>query len=59
MKKTYMTPAMLAVTLQHQSHILEASIYETPGNGDTNYGGEGHGPARVHQSTSWDWSNEW
>ena len=67
MKKTYMTPEMLAVSLQHTSIICN-SITDVNGNGNQNsetgidYGGEseeGEGFG-VKGFTSQDlWNNEW
>ena len=60
MKKTYQTPTMLAVALQHQSHILEASITDIGGNGP-GYGGADDpstGGGDVKGSTNV-WDEEW
>ena len=38
MKKTYNTPEMFAVTLQHQTHLMEPSFHDVNGNGGSNTG---------------------
>ena len=68
MKKTYMTPEMLAVSLQHTSIICAMSITDVDGDGNQNsetgidYGGEageneGFLGKAVTSQTLWD--NEW
>ena len=65
MKKTYMTPEMLAVTLQHQTSILDLSIQHVIESGDTGLEGPYKddpttGGADVKGFTSQDlWNNEW
>lgn len=68
MKKTYISPEMFAVKLQHQTHLMEASITAINGNGNDNsqtdidYGGEsGEGEGFLGKGfTSKDlWDNEW
>lgn len=64
MKKTYMTPAMLAITLQHQTCILEYSIQHTGTNTGDITGPEEDDPTTgggdVKGYTSQDlWNNEW
>lgn len=65
MKKTYMTPEMLAVTLQHQSCILELSIQHVNESGDTGLEGPYEddpttGGGDVKGFTSDDlWNAEW
>ena len=58
MKKNYMKPSMLAVTLQHQSHLMDnISTIEGPIGG----GGNGEGmDADVKESQSHNiWDEEW
>ena len=60
MKKTYISPVMLKVTLQHQSNILDVSQVTTTGDVDLNYD-----PNGGNQSNAWvkgndyDWDMEW
>ena len=58
MKKIYIQPTMLAVTMQHQSHILEISINEATGPGGTSYGGGSDGEAHTKENKSI-WDDEW
>ena len=57
MKKTYLKPAMMVVTLQQQGIICTSNeVKNINGNADLGYGGGGKGPARArsHGSTGWD-----
>ena len=58
MKKIYKTPAMLAVTLQHQNSILEASMDSATGPGGIGYGGGSSEEAHTKESKSI-WDEEW
>ena len=66
MKKTYMTPEMLAVTLQHQDNVLVKTSFELvgPGNGEADVkefefidDEEGSGSTGGGLHSIWD--NEW
>ena len=57
MKKIYKTPAMLAVTLQHQSNILDLSMDSATGEG-VGYGGGSSEEAHTKESKSI-WDEEW
>ena len=60
MKKTYLQPTMMVVTLQQQSIICTSDVRSVNGNADLDYGGGGSGPARAprHRGTDWD-DYEW
>ena len=64
MKKTYLQPAMMVVTLQQHSIICTSKgVSRVSTNltdeGDTiGYGGGGTGPARVKSNTV-DWDDDW
>ena len=47
MKKTYLQPAMMVVTLQQQSIICASPVSDVSSNADMGYGGGGSGPARA------------
>ena len=56
MKKTYLQPTLMVVTLQQQSIICTSNgVSRVSGNADLDYGGGGTGPARVKSNTvDWD-----
>ena len=62
MKKTYLQPAMMVVTLQQQGIICTSPVSRVSTNltdGDAiDYGGGGSGPARVKSNTV-DWDDDW
>ena len=62
MKKTYLQPAMMVVTLQQHSIICSSPVSHVSSNlteGDAiGYGGGGTGPARVKSNTV-DWDDDW
>ena len=62
MKKTYLQPAMMVVTLQQHSIICSSPVSRVSSNlteGDAiGYGGGGTGPARVKSNTV-DWDDDW
>ena len=59
MKKKYMKPTMMVVTLQQQSIICTSDVSRVSGNADLNYDGGGNGPARARQHSGIDWDDEW
>lgn len=64
MKKTYISPEMFAVKLQHQTHLMEASITAIDGNGNSetgiDYGGEsGEGEGFLGKGFTNVWDEEW
>jgi len=59
MKKTYLQPTMMVVTLQQQSIICTSLVSNVDGNADLGYGGGGSGPARARQHSGIDWDDEW
>ncbi len=60
MKKTYLQPTMMVVTLQQQSIICTSSdMNRVNSNADLDYGGGGSGPARARSYGGTDWDNEW
>lgn len=56
MKKAYLQPTMMVVTLQQQGIICTSELGSVNGNADVSYGGGGNGPARVrhHNPIEWD-----
>jgi len=62
MKKTYLQPAMMVVTLQQHSIICTSPVSRVSSNltdGDAiDYGSGGTGPARVKSNTV-DWDDDW
>ena len=57
-----MPPMMLAVTLQHQRHILNTSDgYDLVDNAGLDQGDGNNGPSRVrgHNSPEWDEWDRW
>ena len=59
MKKTYLQPTMMVVTLQQHSIICTSNgVSRVSGNVDLGYGGGGSGPARVKSNTV-DWDDDW
>ena len=59
MKKTYLQPTMMVVTLQQQSIICTSPVSSVSSNADLDYGGGGRGPARARSYGGTDWDNEW
>ena len=60
MKKTYLQPTMMVVTLQQHSIICGSNgVSHVSGNVDMDYGGGGSGPARARQHSGIDWDDEW
>ena len=64
MKKTYLQPAMMVVTLQQHSIICTSNgvnrVSTNLDEGDAiGYGGSGSGPARARQHSGIDWDDEW
>ena len=61
MKKTYMTPSIVAVSLQHQSIICQSTM-TSMSKGETGYGGASSnntsGEVRTRESSGV-WDNEW
>ena len=62
MKKTYLQPTMMVVTLQQHSIICSSPVNRVSTNLDEDdaidYGGGGTGPARVKSNTV-DWDDDW
>ena len=62
MKKTYLQPAMMVVTLQQHSIICSSPVSHVSSNLDEGdaigYGGGGTGTARVKSNTV-DWDDDW
>ena len=62
MKKTYLQPTMMVVTLQQHSIICTSKVSSVSTNlgegNDLDYGGAGSGPARVKSNTV-DWDDDW
>ena len=62
MKKTYLQPAMMVVTLQQQGIICTSPVNRVSTNLDEGdaigYGGGGSRPARVKSNTV-DWDDDW
>ena len=62
MKKTYLQPTMMVVTLQQQGIICTSPVSRVSSNltdGDAiDYGGGGSRPARVKSNTV-DWDDDW
>ena len=62
MKKTYLQPAMMVVTLQQQGIICTSPVGRVSTNLDEGdaigYDGGGTGPARVKSNTV-DWDDDW
>ncbi len=64
MKKTYLQPTMMVVTLQQHSIICTSNgvnrVSTNLDEGDAiGYGGGSSGPARVRQHSGIDWDDEW
>jgi len=57
MKKTYLQPTMMVVTLQQHSIICASPVSDVSGNVDMGYGGGGNGPARA-RSYDIDWDDD-
>jgi len=62
MKRTYLTPSMVMVRLQHQSIICQSPQMTSMSQGDTGYGGASSnntsGEARTRESSGV-WDEEW
>ena len=62
MKKTYLQPTMMVVTLQQHSIICSSLVNRVSTNLDEGdaigYGGGSTGPARVKSNTV-DWDDDW
>jgi hypothetical protein len=60
MKKTYLQPTTMVVTLQQQGIICTSNdVSRVSGNAGIDYGGSGSGPARARQHSGIDWDDEW
>ena len=60
MKKKYMKPTMMVVTLQQQRIICTSNdVSRVSSNADLDYGGGGSDPARARSYGGIDWDNEW
>ncbi len=60
MKKKYMKPTTMMVTLQQQSIICTSNdVSRVSSNAGIDYGGGGSGPARARSYGGIDWDNEW
>ena len=64
MKKKYMKPTMMVVTLQQQRIICTSNDVSRvssnlTGDDAIDYGGSGSGPARARQHSGIDWDDEW
>ena len=59
MKKTYLQPTMMVVTLQQHSIICSSPVSDVDTNVDMDYGGGGNGPARAPRRSGIDWDDEW
>ena len=59
MKKTYLTPSMTVVRLQHHSIICQSSFVKGfSSTDDIDYGGGGSGDSYTRESISI-WEDEW
>ena len=60
MKKTYLQPTTMVVTLQQQGIICTSNdVSRVSSNAGIDYGGSGSGPARARQHSGIDWDDEW
>jgi hypothetical protein len=60
MKKAYLKPTMMVVTLQQQSIICTSNdVSRVSSNTDLDYGGGGSDPARARSYGGIDWDDEW
>ena len=59
MKKTYLQPTTMVVTLQQQGIICTSNVSSVNSNVGIGYGGGGSGPARARQHSGIDWDDEW
>ena len=57
MKKTYLQPTMMVVTLQQQSIICSSPVSDVNGNADLDCGGGGSGHARARSNGGIDWDD--
>jgi len=57
MKKTYITPRIIMLQLQHQGLLMQ-SIARTQSNADLNYQGAGNGDSRTKEQGNV-WDEEW
>ena len=58
MKKTYLQPTMMVVTLQQHSIICSSPVNRVSTNVDMDYGGSSTQSARVKSYTV-DWDDDW
>ena len=58
MKKTYLQPTMMVVTLQQHSIICSSPVNRVSTNVDMDYGGSSTQSARVKSNTV-DWDDDW
>ena len=59
MKKTYLKPTIMVVTLQQHRIICTSIVSSVNSNAGIDYGGSGSGPARARQHSGIDWDDEW
>ena len=60
MKKKYMKPTMMVVTLQQQSIICASDVTSVSSDADIDFGGGGGSePARARSYGGIDWDDEW
>ena len=59
MKKTYLKPTIMVVTLQQHRIICTSNVSSVNSNVGIDYGGSGSGPARARQHSGIDWDDEW
>jgi len=61
MKKTYLQPTMMVVTLQQQSIICSSPVSDVKSNADLEYGGgrSGSARARSYGGIDWDDCDDW
>jgi hypothetical protein len=57
MKKTYITPSIIMVNLQHQGMLMQ-SVTQTEGNANLRIGGAGSGESRTKEHVNV-WDEEW
>ena len=60
MKKNYVQPATMVVSVEIESQVLQASRVSTvSGNASLNYGGGNNGAARVKEVNYDVWGDDW
>ena len=59
MKKTYLKPTIMVVTLQQHRIICTSNVSSVNSNAGIDYGGSGSGPARARQHSGIVWDDEW